>query len=108
MISIARGSIDPKPRYSLKQDGVALNLTAAVSVRLKLALLPESAVAALDVPCTILDAAGGSVTPAWDSDDTNLPAGIYTGHLYIDWGGGQQTLYPPEGLQINIRPATLA
>lgn len=105
---IARGSIDPRPRFSLKQDGLPLDLTAALGVRLVLATSWEAASAALDVACEILDAAEGQVTPDWDSSDTDLPARAYVGHLYIDWGSGNETLFPPAGLSCLVKPATMA
>ena len=70
--TVVKGSIDPRPRFTIKIDGVALNLSLAVTVRLKMAKSLSSSAAALDVLCTLLDAPNGIVSPDW------VRRGLYT------------------------------
>jgi hypothetical protein len=108
MFRISRGSIDPPLTINMKANGSALDLTGYSTLKLKVAATTEAAAALIDKTLTLVGAATAGVVRAdWSGSDTNLAEGDYEAQVYIDWGAGSVTKYPPEGFIFRVEPALL-
>lgn len=108
-IDYAQGDRRPSIRYILKRDDVAIDLTAAAGVSLKLWRAQHEAYEAALVSgtCTYTtDGSDGDVVYALAVDDLAL-AGRMSLSFLIDWGGGEIESVPDGGyIEVIVVPAT--
>jgi hypothetical protein len=90
--TIKRHDTRPSLSATLKRDGVAIDLTAATSVKLilKQQTTPFTAVTGT---CTIVTPASGIIRYDWIAADTAV-AGTYDCEFEINWGGGNKETVP--------------
>lgn len=89
--TIKRHDTLPALQATLKRDGVAIDLTTAVSV--KLIMKPQAGGSVVTGTCTITTPASGLVTYNWISADTAV-AGVYDLEFEITWPASKKETVP--------------
>ncbi len=98
---IKRGDRRPRWRVALKADGVAVDLTAAVSYKFTMKM--GGTVKVNKATMIVVVAASGIIEYAWGATDTDT-AGTYDAEVEVDWGSSEVQSFPSTGyftIQIN-------
>lgn len=96
--TIKRGDTYPPIKATLTDQDGAINLTSATAVYLLLSSASPLIVAA----CTIVDAAAGKVSYAWQASDT-ATVRQFTGEFEIHWAaGGVETVPNSDTITVSV------
>lgn len=93
MFELVKGDLDPDMELTVTVNGVAQDLTAATTIKLRW-LKPDGTTA--DVTLTAVNLLAGKVKRVWVVGDTNL-VGYHKGRIVITWANGETQTFPNDG-----------
>lgn len=99
---VVQGDGAPDWQFTVKRDGVVVNLTTASKVELKIHSTVTGLITNVVDDCVVTDAANGVVTYDLKAADIAEP-GVYLGDLVITWSATQPET-DPDYVVIYVRP----